>query len=55
MTLTPSTGAFSGSFLYPTTNKKTPFWGVIYQKPLPAVGYGLFLGTDQCGGVEISQ
>ena len=55
MTLTPGTGAFSGHFLYPVTKKNTSFGGVIYQKPPPAVGFGLFLGADQCGGVEISQ
>jgi hypothetical protein len=51
-TLTPSTGSFSGDFLYPTTNKKTPFWWVICQKPEPA-GFGLLLGAEQCGSVEI--
>ena len=57
LTLTPGTGAFSGGFFYPGMNKnrKISFGGVIYQKPAPAAGYGLFLGTDQCGGVEISQ
>ena len=55
LTLTPSTGAFSGKFLCPVTNTKTSFGGVIYQKPAPAAGYGLFLGTDESGGVEITQ
>jgi hypothetical protein len=53
LTLTPSTGAFSGHFLYPGTDKKTLFDGVIYQKP-SLEGLGLFPGADQYGGVEIT-
>jgi hypothetical protein len=52
VTLTPSTGAFTGAFHYPVTGKVTPFGGVIYQKP-SASGYGLFLGKNQAGSVEI--
>jgi uncharacterized repeat protein (TIGR03803 family) len=52
--LTPGTGAFSGTFHYPGTNKKTSFEGMIYQKPVPT-GFGLFLGTDQSGNLEITQ
>lgn len=55
LSLSPGTGAFSGHFLYPGTDKKTPFSGVIYQKPAPAAGYGLFLGADQSGEVDITQ
>ena len=55
LTLTPGTGAFRGYFLFPVTNTRTPFGGVIYQKPAPAAGFGLFPGTDQCGGLEITQ
>ncbi len=52
---TLATGAFTGTFLDPANNNtKTPFGGVIYEKP-SAEGFGLFLGTDQSGGVEISQ
>ena len=54
VTLTRGTGAFSGQFLYPGTNRKTGFGGVIYQKPAPPAGYGLFRGPDQSGEVEIS-
>ena len=54
LTLTPSTGAFSGSFLYPGMRKRTPFDGVIYQKPTPT-GFGLFLGPDQSGNLQITQ
>jgi len=54
LTVTPGTGAISGHFLYPGTDKKTPFSGMIYQKPTPA-GFGLFLGNEQCGELEISQ
>jgi hypothetical protein len=49
-----STEAFTGTFLYPGTNKKTSFGGVIYQKPTPS-GFGLFLGPDQSGSLEIDQ
>ena len=55
LTLNPGTRGFSGKFLDPVTDKKTSFGGVIYEKPAPAAGYGLFLGTDQCGSVEITQ
>ena len=55
LALTPGTGAFSGQFLFPGTNKKTPYSGVMYQKPAPPTGYGLFLGTVQSGEVDISQ
>ena len=55
LTLTQSTGAFTGSFKYPGTGKKTSFGGVIYQKPAPAVGSGVFIGKDQTGSVQITQ
>ena len=54
LTLKTSTGAFGGKFTYPPTNERTIFGGVIYQKPASA-GFGLFLGTDQSGGLEIDQ
>jgi hypothetical protein len=54
LSLTPRTGAFTGKFLYPGTNDKTTFSGVIYQKPVSA-GFGLFLGPAQSGSVEITQ
>ncbi|HEX4086603.1 MAG TPA: putative Ig domain-containing protein [Chthoniobacteraceae bacterium] len=52
LTLTPSTGAFSGKFLYPPAGRKIPFGGVIYQLPTPN-GNGLFLGTGETGAVSI--
>jgi hypothetical protein len=54
ITLTPAKGTLTGHFLYPGTNKKTSFGGIIYQKPTPA-GFGLFLGPDQAGGLQITQ
>jgi len=53
LTVTPRTGAFNGHYLNPATNKKAPLSGVIYQKPASA-GYGLFLGADQSGPLEIT-
>ncbi len=53
VTLTLSTGAFTGSFLDPANaDKKTTFGGAIYEKP-SAEGFGLFLGPDQSGAVNI--
>jgi hypothetical protein len=53
VTIGAKAGTFSGKFPYPPTNKGKAFGGVIYIKPAPA-GYGLFLGTDQTGSVEIT-
>jgi hypothetical protein len=53
VTIGAKTGTFSGKFPYPPKNKGKSFGGVIYIKPAPA-GYGLFLGTDQSGSVEIT-
>ncbi len=54
VTLTLAKGAFTGTFLDPADNNaKTSFGGVIYEKPA-AEGFGLFLGTDQSGSVDIS-
>lgn len=52
--LIPATGAFSGTFHYPVTGARASFSGVIYEKSSPA-GFGLFLGADQIGGVQITQ
>jgi hypothetical protein len=46
-------GAFSGAFPFPATKRPKAFSGVIYNKPTPG-GYGLFLGTNQSGTVEIT-
>ena len=51
--IVPKSGAFSGLFRYPLNNKERAFGGVIYIKPSPT-GYGLFLGTNQSGGVVIT-
>lgn len=48
-----TTGEFSGKFSYPGMSATKPFGGVIYQKPAPA-GFGMFLGTEGCGAVEIT-
>jgi len=53
LSLTPGTGAFTGKFRDPVSNKETTFHGVIYQKP-PAQGYGLFLGADESGAVSLT-
>jgi uncharacterized repeat protein (TIGR03803 family) len=53
LTLTPATGTFGGKFHFPATGKLTPYGGVIYEKPDRA-GYGIFMGTDQSGGVGIT-
>jgi formylglycine-generating enzyme required for sulfatase activity len=54
VTLTLSTGAFTGTFLDPANaNKKTTFGGAIYEKP-SAEGFGQFLGPDQSGAVNIT-
>ena len=50
--LTPDTGMFEGRFQFPGTVRRIPYDGVIYQKPVPG-GFGLFLGTDQSGEVDI--
>ncbi len=52
--LTPSNGLFSGAFRNPQVPGVTPFGGVIYQKPSPS-GFGLFLGTNQTGSVDLLQ
>jgi uncharacterized repeat protein (TIGR03803 family) len=54
VTVVSTTGAFSGTFKYPGTNKVTAFTGVIVQSPTPITGYGLFIGSDQAGGVQIT-
>jgi len=47
-------GAVSGLFRYPLKKPvERAFGGIIYVKPSPA-GYGMFLGTDQSGSVEIT-
>jgi hypothetical protein len=54
LTLTPATGAFTGTFKYPATGATTPFGGVIYEKPSRA-GYGLFVTPDTTGKVNITK
>jgi uncharacterized repeat protein (TIGR03803 family) len=53
LSILPTTGVFSGTFIDPTTNRRAGYGGVIYQKPSPE-GFGLFLSGSQAGGVEIN-
>jgi outer membrane protein assembly factor BamB len=54
LSIVPSTGAFTGRFPFPGTNKATVYSGVIYQKPT-TYGSGLFLSSTESGEVIISQ
>jgi hypothetical protein len=47
VTITPSTGVFKGSFVYPGEKTPTAFSGVLYQDQ--TIGAGVFLGPN-CGG-----
>jgi hypothetical protein len=51
LTIVPTTGLFSGSFLNPATHKTTKFSGALSQEQ--NIGAGLFLGTNQTGFVAI--
>ena len=50
VTITPSTGAFKGSFYYPD-NSKVSFRGVVFQDQ--TMGAGFFLGPDGSGTVNL--
>jgi hypothetical protein len=52
VTITPSTGVFSGSFLYPGQTKTTAFGGVLFQDGTN--GAGFFLGPNGSGNVELT-
>jgi hypothetical protein len=52
LTLTPTTGLFSGTVVPPGATKSIPFKGAIVQGQ--AKGYGFFLGTNQAGRVTFS-
>jgi hypothetical protein len=55
LTITPSTGVFTGKFPYALESKKLPFGGVFYTKPTSSPeGFGLFLGTSETGSVTIT-
>lgn len=51
MSITPATGAFLGSFVTPTGEKRK-FTGAIFQKL--NIARGVFLGLDQAGLIEIA-
>ena len=46
------TGLFSGSFIHPTSQKKTPLNGAVLQKQ--DIGGGLFMSAGQAGCVEFN-
>ena len=51
--LTPSTGVFKGSFLYPGQSAPTAFIGVLYQDQV--IGGGFYLGPVGAGKVNLSR
>ena len=53
MTITPSTGVFKGSFVYPGQTKATDFSGVLFQDQ--TIGGGFFLGPNGSGTVQLEQ
>jgi hypothetical protein len=54
LSITPSTGVFTGKFPYGLESKKLSFGGVFYTKPTPSPeGFGLFLGSSEIGSVTI--
>jgi hypothetical protein len=52
LAITPSTGVFKGTFLYPGQNKPTAFSGVLFQDQ--SVGQGFFLGPNGGGTVSLT-
>ena len=52
VTIVPSTGAFSGSFLHPDTKKTTKHYGVLLQKTNE--GVGIVLGATTTGSVLLA-
>jgi uncharacterized repeat protein (TIGR03803 family) len=50
--LTPSTGVFKGSFIYPNKKTRTAFQGVLFQDQ--TLGAGFFVGPDGCGSVSLT-
>ena len=48
--LIASTPAFTGSFIHPTSQARSPYKGVILQRQ--AKGFGFFLGTSESGAVS---
>jgi hypothetical protein len=51
LTLTPTNGTFSGSFINPATRMTNALQGILL--PESNTGYGYFLGTNETGGVII--
>jgi hypothetical protein len=52
ITLTPSTGVFKGTFVYPGQKTPTAFGGVLFQDQV--IGEGFFLGPNGSGTVNLS-
>lgn len=52
ITIHPSTGLFSGSFVYPNQTGRTDFDGVLFQDQ--TIGSGFFLGPGGSGNVSLS-
>lgn len=53
MTIVPTTGLISGSFIYTGQTRLTPFAGVLFQDQTSGGGY--FLGPNGSGKVELTQ
>ena len=53
LTINPSSGLFSGSFVHPVSKQVTPFRGLVEQvlPPPESVNGGWFLGPDASGGI----
>jgi len=53
LTLTPATGVFKGSFLYPGQSAPTAFIGVLYQDQI--IGGGFYVGPVGAGNISLSR
>jgi hypothetical protein len=49
LTISPSSGSFSGKYVVPGTGTKLTLGGVVLQQQ--GVARGFFLGTNQSGGI----
>ena len=49
LTISTSTGRFTGSVVNPATKKQIPIYGAVLQKQ--SIGAGYFLGTNESGEV----
>ncbi len=52
VTITPSTGRFSGSFTHPLTKTTSTIGGIIFQRQ--NAGFGFFLGKDESGYMSLA-